>query len=70
VVERRGRPIVVVVDYESYEKEGKTEAMNAKNPLSKELFSFHDRLKKKYPKGTGDSVEILRQTRADRGGAL
>ncbi len=68
VVERRGEPIAVVIDYESYEREGKVDKPRPKNPLSKELFSFHDRLKKKYPKGTGDSVAILRQVRADRSG--
>ncbi|HEX5036730.1 MAG TPA: type II toxin-antitoxin system Phd/YefM family antitoxin [bacterium] len=69
VVVRRGKPIAVVIDYESYEESGKIEGPHTKSALSKELLSFHERLKKKYPEGTGDSVEILRQMRADRGGA-
>ena len=66
VVERRGRPVAVVVDYESYEQErGATETVR-KSALSKELIRFHERMKRKYPKGTGDSVEILRGVRLSR----
>ena len=70
VVERRGQPIAVVIDYETYQQQenAETARTQAKDPLSKQLLSFHARLKKKYPKGTGDSVEILRQIRDDRRG--
>lgn len=67
VVERRGRPVAVVVDYESYEQERGVVENVRKSALSKELIRFHERMKRKYPKGTGDSVEILREVRLSRG---
>src|SRR5262245_27312352 len=67
VVERRGRPVAVVVDYESYEREKQGRESRHRGTSARELWSFHLRMKKKYPKGTGDSVEILREVRLTRG---
>ena len=66
IVEKRGKPIAVVIDYESYEKEKPTETPPKRNTLPQEIEQFHLRMKKKYPKGTGDSVEILREIRKGR----
>lgn len=66
VVERRGKPVAVFVDYASYEsREGKPPSPR-KNPFLAELTSFHKRMRKKYPHGTGDSVEILCEMREQR----
>jgi len=66
VVERRGRPVAVMIDYESYEKDRNLQEASRAGSLSKELMRFHERMKRKYPKGTGDSVEILREVRLSR----
>lgn len=66
IVEKRGKPVAVVMDYESYEKERGGREARGRGTLSRELRSFHLRMKKKYPKGTGDSVEILHDMRLNR----
>lgn len=70
VVEKRGTPVAVVVDYESYRKEQKSdnqaEGKAKTETFLKELRAFHEMMRREYPKGTGDSVEILRQIREER----
>lgn len=68
IIEKRGNAVAVLLDYETFER-GKPEVarMGKRNdPLLKEMTAFHERLRKKYPKGTGDSVEILREIRQER----
>lgn len=70
VIEKRGEPIAVVLDYKTYQKTQNASFKQSKkgkrDSFLEELKSFHRHLKKKYPKGTGDSVEILREIRERR----
>jgi prevent-host-death family protein len=69
VIGKRGKPVAVVVDYETYAREHQAERKKGDATLLLELHNFHDRMRKKYPKGTGDSVEILREMRRGRLGS-
>jgi prevent-host-death family protein len=71
VVEKRGKPVAVMLDYESYQKSSPPSGKKRKgeDPFLKELQAFHQLMKKKYPEGTGDSVEILRGVRQERSGS-
>ena len=66
---KRGKPVAVVIDYETYEREHEGEKKKGDATLLSELHRFHERMKAKYPKGTGDSVEILREIRRGRFGS-
>ncbi len=70
VIEKRGEPIAVVLDYESYQKNkilpSQKRRKKEKDFLFLELKNFHRYLRKKYPRKTGDSVEILREIREKR----
>lgn len=66
IVEKRGKPVAVVLDYQSYQKEAVAKKGEPDEGLWRALSSFHKTMKKKYPSGTGDSAEILRQVRQER----
>lgn len=66
VVEKRGEPIAVLLDYKSYQKTASQKQAETKQSLWEEMKTFHQHLRKKYPRGTGDSVEILHQIRKER----
>lgn len=66
IVEKRGKPVAVVMDYQSYLKEAAVERVEKDQALCRDLLSFHKIMRKKYPSGTGDSVEILREARDER----
>jgi len=66
VVEKRGKPVAVVVDYESYSKGAGRSEKARDETLVQEIEAFQKVMKKKYPSGTGDTVEILRDVRLAR----
>lgn len=66
VVEKRGVPVAVVLDYESYRKKSQSEIPAKKDTLIEEMRAYHRYLQKKYPHGTGNSVELLREAREER----
>lgn len=68
VVEKWGEPVAVVVDFESFQKREKQRTKTKQQPdlFLRELRAFHNQMQKKYPQGTGDSVEILREIRQER----
>lgn len=68
IVEKRGQPVAVVLDYESYQKQKGQKAGKAdeRDTFIEELEAWHRYLRKKYPKGTGDSVELIREAREER----
>lgn len=68
IVERRGVPVAVVVDYESYRSqlEHTEPRRTGADPVWKAMQTLHDALAEKYPQGTGDAVEILRDIRQSR----
>ena len=66
VVEKRGRPVAVVLDYDSFAAKGAVDRSADTETFLKELKAYHAMMRKKYPKGTGDSVEILREIREER----
>lgn len=68
VVQKRGEPVAIILDYESYQQNTASKPNKASKTLLADLMNFHHTMKKKYPKGTGDSAEILRQIRQERGG--
>ena len=70
VVEKRGKPVAVVLDYETFIQGRRGEKRGERETLLKELNNFHKRMRKKYPQGTGDSVEILREIRLQRAARL
>lgn len=69
VVEKRNEPVAVMLDYESYRASERSEKAKSgrDDALLGELEAFHRAMRKKYPRGTGDSVEILREVREERG---
>lgn len=66
VVQKRGEPVAVILDYESYQQNMASKPGKGSKTLLADLINFHRTMKKKYPKGTGDSAEILRQIRRER----
>lgn len=68
VVEKWGEPVAVVIDFESFQKreKKKSKAKQQSDTFLSELKAFHKQMSKKYPQGTGDSVEILREIRQER----
>lgn len=67
IVEKRGEPVAVVLDYESYLQQSVASRENEKNgTFIEQLRSFHRYLDKKYPRGTGDSTELIRESREER----
>jgi len=68
IIEKRGEPVAVILDYESYVEQTKEESKQKNNEALTELENLHRYLKQKYPQGTGDSVKILRQSRKERHG--
>ena len=66
VVNKRGEPVAIIVDYESYQANMAPKSEKEGGNLFADLMNFHRTLKKKYPHGTGDSVEILRKIREER----
>ncbi len=69
VIGKRGKPVAIVIDYETYEQEHGKKKSEKDETLLQELRRFHTRLREKYPRGTGDSVEILREMRRGRFGS-
>ena len=67
IVQKRGEPVAVVLDYQSYNEKFSQERRESDETLLQELKAFHKHLQKKYPKGTGEAVEILRDIREERG---
>lgn len=65
IVEKRGQPIAVILDYETYKKEF-TKTNNVTLDLVSQLQTFHQHLSQKYPNGTGDAIEILRELRDEK----
>ena len=66
VVQKRGEPVAVILDYESYQQTIPSKPGKGSKTLLTDLMNFHHTMKKKYAKGTGDSAEILRQIRRER----
>ncbi len=66
VVQKRGEPVAVILDYESYQQTTAAKPGKDSKRLLADLMNFHHAMKKKYEKGTGDSAEILRQIRSER----
>lgn len=68
VVEKRGKPVAVVVDFESFHKKEKRKLKTKRKSdvFLHELQAFNKQMSKKYPQGTGDSVEILREIKQER----
>jgi prevent-host-death family protein len=65
IVEKRNQPVAVVVSYENYCRQSAS-SKKKDDSLFAELSSFHQVMRKKYPQGTGDSAEILREVRLER----
>lgn len=68
VVEKRGEPVAVILDYETYQEKIALPARPARENLIRDLEAWHEYMKKKYPHGTGDSAEILHEVRKERYG--
>ena len=70
IVEKRGKPVAVVLDFESYSSkasaENQEDQKSRTDTFLKELRAYHQMMREKYPHGTGDSVEILREIRRER----
>ncbi len=67
IVEKRGEPVAVILDYESYQAgEGSVGApRDTKNTLLSDFNSWHAHLKTQS-KDTTDAAEILRELRDER----
>jgi prevent-host-death family protein len=66
LVEKRGKPVAVIIDYESYQTLKHQSPSKKRRPLTEDLENFHRQMRKKYKDGTGDSVSILRKLRSER----
>ena len=66
VVEKRGEPVAVILDYASYQTDQAPKQKKSHDQFWRDLKAFHRHMEKKYPEGTGDSVEIIRQMREER----
>lgn len=67
IVEKRGQPVAVVLDYESYRLQSSAPPKNKKGDIFIEkLKAFHRYLDKKYPQGTGDSIQLIKEAREER----
>lgn len=67
IVEKWGEPVAVVVDYASFQQAAKKRKPKSQpDQFLRELLAWHDQMRKKYPKGTGDSVAILGEIRQER----
>lgn len=68
VVDIRGEPAAVILDYETYKQ---LSASNEKNfdkssGTMDQLRNFHKLMQKKYPQGTGDAAALLSEARSER----
>lgn len=66
IVEKRGEPVAVILDYETYQEKIAPSARSAPGSLIRDLKAWHEYMKQKYPQGTGDSAEILHEVRKER----
>ncbi|MBI2346403.1 MAG: type II toxin-antitoxin system Phd/YefM family antitoxin [Deltaproteobacteria bacterium] len=66
IVEKRGSPVAVVIDYASYRKKIGRPANSPAGKIVVALETLHHFLRAKYPSGTGDSAEILHEVRRQR----
>lgn len=66
IVEKRGEPVAVILDYETYQEKVTPSAQARDENLIRDLQAWHEYLNKKYPQGGSDSVEILRRMREER----
>ncbi|MBF0104302.1 MAG: type II toxin-antitoxin system Phd/YefM family antitoxin [Deltaproteobacteria bacterium] len=67
VVKRRGELVAVIIDYHTYTGHKEKQSVPHKSDtLMRDLKSWHKTMGKKYPKGTGDSADILHQIRQQR----
>lgn len=65
VVEKRGKPVAVVLDYGTYIKQIEPQESTTTD-FTTELLALQNVLREKYPSGTGDTVAILRAAREER----
>lgn len=71
IVEKRGEPVAVLIDYETYQEKiqqkAKQETSEHNKKLIKEFEAYWKRMKEKHPKGTGPTgLEILHEMREER----
>src|SRR5687768_17176054 len=64
IVEKRGEPVAVIQDYESFREAGG--AAVPKTDLYRELSAFHRLLARKRPKKSSDSADLIRSMREQR----
>ena len=68
VIERRGNPVAVILDYEQYleSTDGKSKKNQKKDTLLNDLKEWHTMMDQKYPQGTGLTTDILKDIHAER----
>lgn len=67
IIEKRGEPVAVLWGYEEYQNSMTTDVSESADlSIMCELRSFHQLQKKQCHEAGEDSVEILRQLRAER----
>lgn len=65
IIEKRGEPVAVLVDYETYRTSQKKGQVSGARKVYEELYADHLTQKGNRPMGT-DSAEIIRQARDER----
>lgn len=68
IIEKRGAPVAVILDYQTYRENNPVASGNGKKPgLADALKKWHAFLKKNNPRRvTTDSVELIRELREER----
>lgn len=66
IVEKRGTPVAVILDYESYNALQQSKPSKNSQDLVSRLRNFHKFLKKHNPPDTSHAADILRDIRKER----